>query len=168
MYYRQESNQYIVDGTQFVIDGITYPLAWLQQASEQDLQNLGLVLVVTVGEFKDGKYYNNSEILNEATLTITSVAKPLIDVKTQALKDLNATAYSLLFPTDWMVIKAVETSTTVDPAWSAWRESIRTTVANAVTAINACTNVDEIAALTINWPADPNALVITEPVAEAV
>jgi hypothetical protein len=64
-----------------------------------------------------------------------------------------------------MVVKAVETSTTVEPAWNTWRASIRTTAANAVTAINACTNVDEVAALVVVWANDPN---YVEPVTESI
>jgi len=164
MYYRQASNQHIVEGMQFTIDGITYPSSWLSIVTEQDKTNLGLEFVVTIGEFKDGKYYNNSEVLNGATLTITSVAKPLNEVKTQAVQDIRATAYSILFPSDWMVVKAMETSTPIPADWNTWRASIRTTAADTVTAINAATDVDAVANVMANivWANDPNYVVPTE------
>ena len=63
----------------------------------------------------------------------------------------------MLSPTDYMSIKALETSTTMPEAWKTWRESVRTTALNAKTAINASTDVDSlITASTITWPHDPD------------
>jgi hypothetical protein len=56
-----------------------------------------------------------------------------------------------------MVVKAVETSGTVDPAWNTWRQEIRDQAAAQVAAITACTTVDELAALPpVDWAHDPN------------
>ena len=56
-----------------------------------------------------------------------------------------------------MVVKAVETSGTVAPAWNTWRQTIRTQAADYITAINACTTVDQLAALpAVQWAHDPN------------
>jgi len=43
-------------------------------------------------------------------------------------------------------------------AWSTWRASIRTTAANHIAAISACTTIEELAALpNAVWAKDPNA-----------
>jgi len=172
MFYSTTDGQYINEGTQFTIDGVTYPSNWLNQSTPEQKAALGLEEVIATNSPYNPVYYWTGETLDEATLTYTGTPKDLTEVKTNAIAQVNSTAYSILLPSDWMVVKAVETSTTVDPAWNTWRESIRTTAANAVTAINACTNVDEVAALTIDWPADPNAPVVepvaVEPVAEVV
>ena len=56
-----------------------------------------------------------------------------------------------------LVVKAVETSTQVEPAWNTWRAEIRTQAQTGVTAINACTTVAELEALpAIQWANDPN------------
>jgi hypothetical protein len=69
----------------------------------------------------------------------------------------NNTAYTILQPSDWMVVRAIETSTTVDPAWNAWRQEIRDQAAAQVAKITACTDVAELAALPpVAWANDPN------------
>ena len=164
MFYKAP-NTYINEGTQFTIDGITYPSSWLNGSTPEQKAELGLEEVVATNSPYNPVYYWTGEVLEEATLTYTGTAKDLTDVQNQAVAQVNQTAYTLLFPTDWMVVKAVETATTVEPAWNTWRASIRTTAADAVTAINACTNVDEVAALVVVWPNDPN---YVEPVTESI
>jgi hypothetical protein len=165
MFYSTQTNTYINEGTQFTIDGVTYPSGWLNQSTPEQKAELGLVEVIATNSPYNPVYYWTGETLEQATLTYTGTAKDLADVQKQAVANVNQTAYTLLLPSDWMVVKAVETSTTVDSAWNTWRASIRTTAANAVTAINACTNVDEVAALVIVWANDPNYVAPVEEVA---
>lgn len=165
MFYCTTDGQYINEGTQFTIDGVTYPSGWLNQSTPEQKAALGLEEVVATNEPYNPVYYWTGETLEGATLTYTGTAKDLADVQKQAVANVNQTAYTLLLPSDWMVVKAVETSTPVDITWNTWRASIRTTAANAVTAINACTNVDEVAALVIVWANDPNYVESVEEVA---
>jgi hypothetical protein len=83
-------------------------------------------------------------------------------VKTNAIQQVNSTAYSLLLPTDWMVVKAVETSTAIPTAWNTWRQSIRTTAASAVSSIEAAVDVAAVAAINIVWPKDPDQIAAEE------
>jgi hypothetical protein len=57
-----------------------------------------------------------------------------------------------------MVVKAVETSTTVPADWNTWRESIRTTAATATTAIDNAADVDAVETIMQNivWPLAPD------------
>ena len=165
MFYSTTDSQYINEGTQFTIDGVTYPSNWLNQSTPEQKAALGLEEVIATNSPYNPVYYWTGETLEQATLTYTGTPKDLADVQKQAVANVNQTAYTLLLPSDWMVVKAVETSTTVEPAWNTWRASIRTTAANAVTAINACTNVDEVAALVIVWANDPNYVESVEEVA---
>lgn len=156
MFYCTKDGQYIQEGTQFVIDGITYPSVWLNQSTPEQKAALGLEEVIATNSPFNPVYYWTGEVLEGATLTYTGTPKDLTEVKTNSISQINASAYSLLFPTDWMVVKAFETSTAIPANWNAWRTSIRTTASNAIASINAATNVDEIAALIITWPNDPN------------
>ena len=165
MFYSTTTGTYINEGTQFEIDGVTYPSGWLNQSTPEQKAALGLEEVIAQNSPYNPVYYWTGETLDGATLIYTGTAKDLADVQKQAVAQVNQTAYTLLLPSDWMVVKAVETSTTVEPAWNTWRASIRTTAANAVTAINACTNVDEVAALVVVWANDPN---YVEPVTESI
>jgi hypothetical protein len=68
-------------------------------------------------------------------------------LKSNAITAQNQLAYSLLEPSDWYVVRKSENGTAIPADWDTWRESIRTTYQEQVTAINACTTVPEFQAL---------------------
>ena len=158
MFYRQASNQYINEGTQFEIDGQTFPPQWLNQSTPEQKAALGLVEVVATNQPFDPVYYWTGETLDKATLTYTGTPKDLVEVQNNAVSSVRSSAYALLLPSDWMAVKAFETSAPMNADWSAWRASIRQTAADTVTAIQACTTVDEVANVmsNITWSQDPN------------
>ena len=53
----------------------------------------------------------------------------------------------ILAPSDWRVIKAKETATTMDSGWKTWRASVRTKCNSMQDQIDGATNVDELKAL---------------------
>ena len=158
MFYRQESNQYINESTSFTIDGVTYPSSWLNHATPEQKQALGLEEVVATNTPFNPKYYWTGETLDGASLTYTGTPKELAEVKASAISDLNATAYSILLPSDYMAGKAFETGTAMDATWATWRQAIRAKASEMVGLINICASVDEVAFVMANivWPADPN------------
>jgi hypothetical protein len=156
MFYRQESNQYINESTSFTIDGVTYPSSWLNHATPEQKQALGLEEVVATNTPFNPKYYWTGETLDGASLTYTGTAKELEQVKQGAISDLNTTAYSILLPSDYMAGKAFETGTAMDATWATWRQAIRAYTREKITEINAAEDVDAVASITYEWPADPN------------
>jgi hypothetical protein len=82
----------------------------------------------------------------------------LDQTKATCKSQINGTAYSILFPSDWMVVKATETSTPIDPAWNTWRQSIRTTAAGYTTAITDAADMPalEVVMSNVTWPHDPD------------
>ena len=174
MFYCTTTQQYIQEGTAFEINGVQYPANWLNLSTPEEKQALGLEEVVATNQPADQTYYWVSESLNGASLTYTNTPKDLVSVKTNALNQINATAYSILLPTDWMVVKAVETSTTVSPSWNSWRQSIRTTALNATNGVEGAADVDAVATVmgSIVWPKDPDQVALeaaqaVEPVVDA-
>jgi hypothetical protein len=157
MFYKSP-NTYINEGTQFTIDGVTYPSSWLNQSTPEQKQALGLQEVIATNSPFNPTYYWTGETLEGATLTYTGTPKDLAEVQKQAVAQVNQTAYTLLFPSDWMVVKSVETSIPIAFDWNTWRASIRTTAANATTVVNASTTVDEVAVIVsgLVWANDPN------------
>jgi len=155
MFYSTTTNTYIQEGTAFEINGIQYPQNWLNLSTPQEKAEIGLEEVIATNSPANQQYYWVSQELNGATLTYINNPKDLDTCKTNAVSQLRTTAYTMLLPTDWMVVKSVETSTPIPTDWNTWRASIRTTCENAITAVNACTNVDELAQLTVTWPNDP-------------
>lgn len=153
--------KFLPENTPFKLDGNQYPSNWLNLSTPQEKSRLGIVDVV-YGQRADDKYYWVSEdapVYLEGVVTInyTATPKDLFECQSQAVNAVNAQAYSILSPSDWMVVKAVETGGTVAPAWDTWRQEIRTQANAQVDAISACTTVDELAALpTVEWAHDPN------------
>ena len=158
MFYNSKDNTYIQEGQAFTVDGNQYPANYLNLSTPEEKAAIGLEEVIATNSPASDQYYWVSSTLDKATLTYTNTPKDLAQVKTNAVSQINSTAYSLLLPSDWMVVKSVETSTPINPDWNTWRATIRTEAANAITAINAATDVDGVAsAVNVNWSLDPNA-----------
>ena len=157
MFYCAKENKYIVEQTPFTIDGTGYPADWLNHASADDKTTLGLVEVTYEGTREDDRFYWVTENRNGAVISYTNTPKDLDGLKTQWKAQINQNAYAILLPSDWMVIKALETSTTVPADWTAYRASVRAAAASAVAAIDAAADVPALqAAVQVTWPNDPN------------
>lgn len=72
------------------------------------------------------------------------VIKGLKTIKKEMLNDQCA---GILQPSDWRVIKAKETSTTMDSGWKTYRASVRTKCNSMQTQIDDASNVEELKAL---------------------
>ena len=164
MFYATKQDKYIVEGTAFELDGVQYPAVWLNQSTPEQKAAIGLVEVVATNSPADQTYYWVSETLNGAELTYTNTPKDLDTVKENAISQVNNTAYSLLFPSDWMVVKAVETQGTVPTDWNTYRANVRFTANTTKDALAVATTVDELANIIANmkWPHDPNYVPVEE------
>lgn len=153
--------KFLPEGTPFDLNGIQYPQNWLNLSTPQEKAKLGIVDVV-YGQRTDDKYYWVSEdapVVDGGVVKVnyTATPKDLAECLKQAVSAVNAQAYSLLLPSDWMAVKAYETGVAVAQDWAAWRQEIRDQAAAQVTAIEACTTVDELAALpNVEWAHDPD------------
>ena len=162
MFYCTTTQQYIQEGTAFEINGVQYPQNWLNLSTSEEKTALGLEEVIATNSPANDTYYWVSSTLSEATLTYTNTPKDLTQVKTTAIAQVNSTAYSILLPSDWMVVKAVETSTKTPAAWDTYRQSVRTTAASAVSGIEGATDVDGVEAVmgAIVWPKNPDQVAV--------
>jgi len=68
-------------------------------------------------------------------------------LKTIKKRIINNECKGLLEPSDWMVVKATETGTTMDSGWKTWRASVRTKCNSMQTQIDNAADVDALAAL---------------------
>jgi len=148
-------------GTAFEWDDIQYPANWCNLSSPEEKAAIGMVDVV-YGQYPNDQYYWVSQDAPVYTGTVveinyTATPKDLFECQSNAVNATNAAAYSILLPTDWMVVKAVETGSTVPAAWNTWRQTIRTQAADYRVVIEACTTVAQLAALPpLQWAHDPN------------
>jgi hypothetical protein len=160
MWYSTTDGQYIYEGNQFTIGGIEYPANWLNLSTSEEKSAIGLEEVIATNSPANDQYYWVSTELNGASLTYVNTPKDLTTVKSNSLNQVNNIAYSLLFPSDWMVVKSVETSTPINPDWNTWRASIRATADSTRTAITAAQDVDAVATImgNIQWAKSPSTL----------
>jgi len=158
MFYSTTDGQYIQEGMQFTIDGVEYPSNWLNLSTPEQKAEIGLEEVIATNSPASDVYYWVSTELNEATLTYVNTPKDLDTVKSNSVSQINQTAYSILLPSDWMVVKSVETNTPMSTEWNTWRQSIRTTADTARLSVEEAVDVDEVQTImgNITWPQDPN------------
>ena len=107
--------QIIQEGSQFTVDGVTYANNWFQLATQEEKTALG-VMEVVYGARPDDKYYWVTESAptvngNVVDINFTSTPKDLAGLKANATSAIDQQAFSLLSPTDYMSIKALETGT---------------------------------------------------------
>ena len=97
---------------------------------------------------------------------ITSTAKALDDsgsgknkvlgVKSTLKEVIKAEQGSLLFQTDWVYIRHYDTGTDVPANIETWRNAIRIKVTEMEDAIDACSSVEDIAKLWVEYDKDGN------------
>lgn len=155
-------------GTAFTWDGVDYPANWCNLSSPADKAAIGMVDVV-YGSEESGVYYwvtqsapvYNAET-NQVDINYTSTPKDLTQVKDSSTSQTDATSYSILFPSDWMVVKSVETSTPMSPEWNTWRASVRTVAADTKAQVIAATTVAEVQQVmtSVVWPTSPSVVIV--------
>jgi hypothetical protein len=153
--------QFLPEGIAFKIGNTVYPQDWLNLSTPAQKAALGIVDVI-YGTRPNDQYYwvtQQPPVYANGVVTIdyTATPKDLAGCVKQAVDAINAQAYSILLPSDWMAVKAFETGSVVAPEWSAWRQEIRTQAAAGIAAVEACTTVVELANLPqVQWANDPN------------
>jgi hypothetical protein len=164
--------RFIPQGVAFKLNGVFYASDWLNLSTPAEKAALGIVDVV-YAQRPDDKYYWVTELpptynveTKQVDVAYTSIAKDLAGCVKQAVDAVNAQAYSILLPSDWMAVKAFETGSAVAEDWATWRQEIRAQAAQAISVIEACTDIQALSALpSVDWAHDPNWV---EPVVEEV
>lgn len=154
---------FITSGSPWEYQGIQYPPQWIAQATPEQKAEMGIVDVVYGQQANQQYYWVTQDVpvynaqTNQVDINFTSTPKNLTQVKGNAISQVDQTAYSLLQPNDWMVIKATETSTPINPDWNSWRASVRATADQTKTSITAAADVDAVATIMSNiaWPKSP-------------
>lgn len=153
--------RFIPEGTPFEIDDIQYPQNWLNLSTPEEKAALGIVDVIYGAQPSDQYYWvsQDAPVYKDGVVVVnyTATPKDLLECQSNAVNAVNAAAYSILLPSDWMVVKGIETKSAVPTDWNTWRQEIRTQAANQVAAITACKTVAELAKLpAVDWAHDPN------------
>ena len=138
----------------FEHDGIQYPANWLRLATPEDRQAIGITEVPDYPRPDDRFYW----VTQNPDGTYTAIPKDLAGLKTTWCAQVDATAYSILLPSDWMVVRRAEDGAAIPTEWTTYRASVRTYAQTAKTNLNAAVDIDAFIAVATNlaWPKDPN------------
>jgi len=137
------------------IGNVQYPKNIFTVWSESELNNVGLYTIVQDNSNKkDDSLYTNTEVsyaFADGKVTAsygTANPKELDDVKFQKKASILQQASAILTATDWYVVKATEVeSYSVPEAVTTYRADVRIASNDMESKINACSTVDELAAL---------------------
>ena len=109
---------------------IQYPANWLRLSTAEQRDELGITWVADTSQNYDQRFYWGVDN-----------PKDLDGLKTLWKSKQSEIAGSLLAPSDWRVIKAKETSSTMPAAWKTYRAAIRTACNTRQAEIDACSDV---------------------------
>lgn len=151
---------FILDGKRLQLDtpfehgDIRYPANWLRLASIEERAAIGITEVAEQSRPDDRFYW----VTDNGDGTYTAVPKDLAGLQKMLIDQIDQYAYTTLFRTDWMVIRAVETQQPVPAEMTAYRAAVRNAFEDNKTTIMLCTTVEELQAVVFSWPTDPSTL----------
>lgn len=156
------------------IGDVSYPQNIFMLWSSDELEAIGIYeVVVDDSNFKNPSYYINTnqsfDFANDVVTASygTATAKNLDDTTDPDTGDVTHglkwnhdqviinQAYGLLQPNDWYVVRETEAGTAIPADWTTFRTDVRSTAADMQSKIDACTTVDELAALYVYNDAEP-------------
>jgi hypothetical protein len=127
-------------GVAFTHNDILYPANWLQLSTAEEKSAIGITEVDDPATFDDRYYWSAGN------------PKDLDVIKTNLISQIKATAASLLAPTDWKVIRFIESAAPIGADVTDFRTSVRTASNANEAAVNACVTMFEIQSLQLTWP----------------
>ena len=156
------------------VGDVNYPSNIFMLWTSSELEAIGIyAVVIDNSNFKDQEYYTNTNqtfAFASGTVTAsygTATAKALDDTTDPDTGDVTHglkwnhdqviinQAYGLLQPNDWYVVRESEAGTAIPADWTTFRTDVRSTAADMQSKIDACTTVDELAALYVYNDATP-------------
>jgi len=129
----------------FTYNGVKYPANWLRLSTAEEKAAAGITEVPDPVRYDDRFYWD------------AGLPKDLDDLKTEWDRRVNEIAYSLLSPSDWMVVRKQETGTDIPADWAIYRAAVRSAAATHKTALSAATDIESFVSIatTMSWPVRP-------------
>ena len=150
----------VFNGAKAVTDnnGIQHPASIFSNWSKEKLASIGYY-PVTHATRNDSRFYKSGAASYSfsngvVTETISSTAHDINNLITQYKMDIDKRAYDSLQPSDWMVVREMETGVSVPDAWSTYRAGVRTKAEEMKTAVSAVTSVGALKDLHIVYDED--------------
>ena len=121
-------------------EAIQYPANWLRLSTIEEKEAIGITEAADPQPYDDRFYWGVGN------------PKDLDQCKADMVKQVKATAGSLISASDWKVVRFAETGQAVDAATTAHRAAVREASNGFEAQVNACATIDELAALQFAWP----------------
>jgi len=143
-------------GRPFTHNGIQYPANWLRLTSWEEKSAIGITEVPDPAPV-DTRFYWDTDIpkqLEDVTDETTGITTT--GLKTQWKKQQDETAYSLLAPTDWYVVRKTEVGTEIPVGISSFRVGVRDISEQRKNSIGLATDVPSLVGIVtfhgLDWP----------------
>lgn len=139
----------------FSYNGIKYPQNWLRLSTLAEKEAIGITEVADPVRPDDRFYYVDGNG--------HGVPKDLDGLKKTWSSQVDQTAYSMLFTSDWMVVRKQEVGTDIPADWLTYRSAVRTAATTHKANLNGAADFDAfvLVATSLTWPLDPNAPAIS-------
>lgn len=139
--------------TAFTLGNEQFPSNWLRLSTEEDREKRGIVWEQPPElQFKDDRFYRNWVEDGK----VVSEPKELEGLKRTMLVDCRRVAHVSLAGSDWMVIREMDIDSPIAEDWAEHREAIRAESNRQEGQIKEAQDVDALAAITPNWPLNPD------------
>lgn len=135
---------FVLDGKPLPLDvafqanGTLYPANWLRLASPADRAAIGITEVSDPPSYDQRFYWG-------WTLSGTLIPKDHPQLVTQWVDTTRTTAYTLLSPTDWMLVRELDNGTPMPSGVRAWRQDVRSYCENKVLNIESTPDTPSLA-----------------------
>jgi len=143
---------FILDGKVLQIDlpfthgELQYPATWLRTSSPEEKEAIGIIEIAEKIRPDDRFYWVDAEN--------NGVPKDIGSLQAQWTQQIDQTAYSMLQPTDWYVVRKMEANVAIPAEVSGLRSNVRAYANTAKASISNVTVVDDLISVvtTLNWP----------------
>jgi hypothetical protein len=161
----------LVPGRPFTHNGIQYPANWLRLTSWEEKSAIGITEVPDPAPVDTRFYWDHNlpkqledeevvvwedVIVDGVGIGSTSRTYTQTGLKTQWKKQQDETAYSLLAPTDWYVVRKSEVGTEIPVGITSFRVGVRDISEQRKSAIGLATDVPSLVGIVtfhgLDWP----------------
>ena len=143
-------------GKPFTHNGIQYPANWLRLTTLEEKEAIGITEVPDPAPV-DTRFYWDTDIpkqLEDTTDVVSGITTT--GLKTQWKAQQDQTAYTLLAPTDWYIVRKSETDEAIPVGITSFRGEVRTVCEGRKVAIDGATDVPSLVGIVtfagLDWP----------------
>jgi hypothetical protein len=128
--------------TAFTHNEIQYPANWLRLSTPEERAEIGITEIDEPESYDDRFYWGVGN------------PKDVEMVRSMLSAQIKRTSYNMLSPTDYKLVRKVETGEDVDQATLDARAAIRAAYTNNAAMIAAATTTGELASIQFTWPSE--------------